>query len=340
MSASADSRPTISVITPCFNEADNLASFHERLVATFKATGLSFEWLIVDDGSTDGTFLLARALSAKDKRIGCLRLAKNNGSHIGLLCGLRHVRGACAVVMAADHQDPPEVLPELVSRWREGQQIVWAVREKREGIGRLSLAFSSLYYGLVRRLVSPRVVSAVNADFFLLDRRVIEATRHFNEANISTLMLLSWMGFRQDTITYCKAMRRAGRSGWTLSKKLKLVLDSIVPFSQRPIQIVSAFGIATAFAGLLYAIWVITNSIIGNPTSGWSSLMSTVLILGGAQLVTLGVLGEYIWRAESSARGRPLYLLEDEAGWAAAADDAISSPVDQGIAMPADRLAS
>ena len=302
--------PLLSIVTPAYNEAENLPLLYERLAQVLDSSGLDWEWIIVDDHSADRTFAVIEAIVGSDPRIRGLRFARNFGSHAAVTCGLHHARGDCAAIMAADLQDPPETLPALIARWRDGDQVVWAVRVRREGETAGTLRFARLYYWMMRWMVGIKDMPSTGADFFLIDRRVLDAFRQFRESNTSILALITWMGFRQGTILYDKQARVHGKSGWDLQKKLKLVVDSVTSFTYLPIRMMSYTGLVAAMLGFLYAIVIITNAVLGQPIQGWSSLMVVTLVIGGLQMLMLGVLGEYLWRALDEARRRPRYLIE------------------------------
>jgi len=303
-------RPVLTVVTPAYNEADNLPRLYERLSQTLDPLELDWEWVIVDDHSSDRTFKVVESLAAQDARIRGYRFARNLGAHTAIRCGINYAGGDCAAIMAADLQDPPETLPELVARWQAGAQVVWAVRAHREGETVSTVGFSRLYYWLMRRVVGIKEMPATGADFFLIDRRVIDALSQFNESHTSLMALVTWMGFRQTEISYPKQARLHGRSGWSLEKKLKLVVDSVTSFTYLPIRLMSYLGFIVALLGFLYAGWVIINAMFGRPAYGWSSLMVVVLVVGGIQMIMMGVLGEYLWRALDEARRRPRYIVE------------------------------
>jgi len=305
----------LSVVTPAFNEVDNLPILYERLKKVLASLELDWEWVIIDDHSLDSTFEVISEIAHKDRRVRGLRFARNLGSHSAMACGLQYAKGNCAVIMAADLQDPPEVLPELVQKWREGAQVVWAVRSKRGGERLSTIGFSRLYYWLMRNIVGLKEMPPTGADFFLIDRRVMNAFQQFEESNVSILALITWMGFRQTSIIYDKQARHSGKSGWSLEKKIKLVIDSLTAFTYKPIRIMSIMGFVTAFLGLLYAIHVIRNALLGDPIQGWSSLMVVILVTGGIQMLMLGILGEYIWRTLSETRRRPRFIIEDVVGF-------------------------
>ena len=307
-------RRLLSIVTPAYNEAENLPQLYERLTGMMASVDINWEWIVVDDHSSDGTFGVVSKLAGHDPRIRCVRFARNFGSHKAITCGLHQARGNCAVILAADLQDPPELLPELLAEWERGMQVVWAVRAQREGERADTIGFAQLYYWLMRNVVGIREIPATGADFFLADYRVLDAFRQFSESNVSILALITWMGFRQATVTYNKQARLHGQSGWNLEKKLKLVVDSVTSFTYMPIRMMSYVGFVIACLGFLYAIWVITNGIIGNPIQGWSSLMVVVLFVGGMQMLMMGVLGEYLWRALDESRRRPPYIIEANIG--------------------------
>jgi polyisoprenyl-phosphate glycosyltransferase len=309
-SEKARHRILLSVVTPAYNEGANLPILYDRLRQVLERLDLGWEWVVVDDHSRDGTFDVMRGIAAQDPRARAIRLARNCGAHTAMMCGLQHVRGSCVVIMAGDLQDPPETLPRLLEQWQSGTQVVWAMREQREGEKLTTRAFARLYYLLMRRLVGIKEMPATGADFFLIDRRVVDALCQFREQNASILALITWMGFRQTAITYDKQARLQGSSGWNLEKKLKLVVDSVTSFTYLPIRVMSYFGFVVALLGLLYAGFVVFHAFMGTPAPGWSSLMVAVLVVGGIQMVMLGVLGEYLWRALDESRHRPRYLIE------------------------------
>lgn len=301
----------LSIITPAHDEAENLPLLYAELKIHMEEMGCEWEWIVVDDHSSDNTFGVFSRLAAEDPHLKGLRFSRNFGSHRALICGLREARGEAAVVLAADMQNRPTVIGRLWESWKEGNHVVWAVRESRQGEGLFNLLFARFYYFLMRRFVGLTSMPATGADFFLVDRRVMDALTQFRETNVNLFALLCSLGFRQAHITYVKEPRLHGRSSWTLGKKFTMVLDSIIAFTYLPIRYMMAFGSAVGLFGFLYSILVVYNYAQGSPTQGWSSLMVVVLMLGGMQMMMLGVLGEYIWRALDESRSRPLYLVED-----------------------------
>ena len=301
----------ISIVTPAFNEAANLPALYERLVAAMREVGGDWEWIVVDDHSRDDTFAVIEALALRDARVRGFRLSRNSGSHVAITCGLHQVDSDAAVMMAADLQDPPETLATMVARWRQGAQVVWATRRVQPGEAS-HRGFAALYYWTMRRLVGMTEMPARGADFFLLDRVVVDAFRRFSERNVSVLALITWLGFRQDFVEYDKQPRLSGQSGWTLARKIKLVVDSITSFSDFPIRLCTYAGLALLAGSLVLLIF----AAMLLPQLGGGVLLLLFLIVGlaGLQLVAVGVVGEYVWRALEESRRRPPYLIEAMAG--------------------------
>jgi len=303
-------QPFISIITPAFNEAENLPVLYGRLCNVLDTINTCWEWIIVDDHSNDNTFEVLKHLVEQDVRVIGFRLSRNSGSHVAIRCGLNNAEGGCAVIIAADLQDPPETLPNLLEKWRGGAQVVWATRDRIEGISKSDLAMGRLFWFVMHRQAGMNELPVTGADFFLVDRLVIDCLYQFHETNFNLITLLSWMGFKQETVKYIKKARISGRSGWSFNKKLKLALDSFLSFSYLPIRLMSYAGIIAGLLGFGYAIVVFINFLAGNGIQGWTSLMIVILIFGGIQMLMMGVLGEYLWRTMSESRRRPPYLVE------------------------------
>jgi glycosyltransferase involved in cell wall biosynthesis len=301
----------LSVVVAAYNEEGNLPLLYERAVALdWKTLGMEPEFVFVDDHSSDGTAGILSSIAAKDPRVKVLRFSKNFGSHKAFTAGLEHSTGDAAVILAGDLQDPPETIPMLVAKWREGARVVWAVRGDREGESLSTVLFSRMYYFLMQKFSEVHPPKK-GADFLLVDRLVVAELRAAPEKHTSLLSLIQWMGFDQAEITYTKAARMSGRSKWTLRKKLKLAIDSFVSFSYFPLRLASACGMIFALSGFLYAgVTAIRAVTMGSPVQGWASLMCVLLIVSGVQLIMLGIVGEYLWRTFDEARGRPRYIIE------------------------------
>lgn len=303
-------RPLLSIVTPAYNEAENLPVMYQRLRNVLEGLDVEWEWIVVDDHSADQTFTVIAGMAGDDRRVHGVRLARNSGAPRAEACGLHHARGNCAIVMASDLQDPPEAIPALLAEWQKGAQVVWAVRARREGESWSTIGFSRLFCWLMRHVVGLEGMPPTGADFYLLDRCVVDAFCQFRESHVGNETLFIWMGFRQASIRYDKQARLHGRSGWSLEKKLKLAVDSVTSFTYLPIRMMSYAGLITALLGFLYAGLVVVNALCGRPPAGWTSLMVVVLVVGGVQMLMLGVLGEYLWRALDEARRRPRYVIE------------------------------
>jgi dolichol-phosphate mannosyltransferase len=301
----------ISIVTPAFNEAANLPVLYERLVAAMRDVGGDWEWIVVDDHSRDETFAVIEALALRDARVRGFRLSRNSGSHVAITCGLHQVDADAAVMMAADLQDPPETLASMVARWRQGAQVVWATRRARPG-DPTHRGFAALYYWMMRRLVGMTEMPVRGADFFLVDRVVVDAFRRFSERNVSVLALITWLGFRQEYVEYDKQPRLSGQSGWTLSRKIKLVVDSITSFSGFPIRLCTYVGLMFVMCSLVLLSFAV--ALLPQLGGGVLLVLSLIVGLAGFQLVAIGIVGEYVWRALEETRRRPSYLIEAMAG--------------------------
>lgn len=327
--------PTLSVVSPAYREAATLEALHARLGAALDAAGIDWEWVVVDDHSPDETFAVLGAIAARDPRVRGLRLSRNGGPHAAVATGLAHARGAAAVVLAADLQDPPELIPELVARWRDGAQVVWAIRRAPPPGAVADRLASRAFHGLMRRFGGLDGAPALGTDFFLLDRIAIDALGTFTERRANLIALVQWMGFRQTRVDYDKAPRAAGRSGWTLARRIELAIDSATAFSVAPIRWISALGALTALGGFAWAAWIVAAALgTGSAPAGWSSLMVAVLVIGGVQMLMMGVLGEYLWRALEESRRRPRALVEAVTGAAAPRRDGSQSTTDAAASTP------
>jgi polyisoprenyl-phosphate glycosyltransferase len=304
-------RAVLSVIIPAYCEGDGLRALADRLTAVLDRLPAPAEVILVDDHSTDHSTRVMREIAAKDARFQFVRLSRNSGSHMAILAGLEQARGECAVFMAADLQDPPELIPELLDRWRQGFKTVWAVRAKREGVPWIDRAFAKGFYWLLNRF-GEVALPPDGADFALIDAAVVRALVESVGANPSIFAEIAKLGFSQTELAYTKTARQFGESKWGLRKKLKLFADTFVAFSYAPIRSMSYFGLTVAVLGFIYAMVVIVKHLVwGHPVEGWASIMVAVLIIGGVQMLMLGVLGEYLWRTLDEARRQPRYFIEE-----------------------------
>jgi polyisoprenyl-phosphate glycosyltransferase len=313
--------PKLSIVIPVFNEEAVIPALVERLRGfTERLAPLVTEIILVDDHSSDRSAELLRDLSEHDPRFRHCRLAKNSGSHVAILAGLARARGESAVFLAADLQDPPELILQMLKLWRSGNHVVWAVRREREGVSKVDVFLSNTFYHLLNLLgevnLPPR-----GSDFALIDRKVIDALLQSTGSHPSIGGDIARLGFSQAQIGYTKSERIAGTTKWTFERKLKAFADAFVSFSYAPLRVMSYLGMLCSLFGFAYALLVIIRRLMNStPVQGWSSLIVVVLVLGGVQMMMLGILGEYLWRTLEAARQRPIYFLEDTSETAAVAD--------------------
>ncbi len=304
-------KPVVSIVLPVHNEAKSLPAMLERLRSLLDSDwGKGAEILFIDDHSSDNSPAILASACGTQPRCRYLRLAKNSGSHVAILAGLEHAQGDCAVFLASDLQDPPELIPRMLELWRAGNHVVWAVRERRDGISWAENFFARTFYFLLIKLA--RVdLPPQGSDFALLDRAVIDALLQSVGAEPSLGGEIARLGFCQTQIPYIKERRQFGRSSWTLGRKLKAFADAFVAFSYVPLRAMSYLGILCSLLGFVYALLIVVLWLFcARAGQGWPSLMVVILLLGGMQMTMLGVLGEYLWRTLGEARRRPRYFLE------------------------------
>ncbi len=331
----------ISFILPAYNEESNIRPMVQRIETVGRQLApAAVEIIIVDDHSTDATPEVLRQLARENSKLRYARLARRSGSHTAIVCGAAMAKGDCAIVLAADGQDPPELTPEMLERWRDRHEVVWAAR-RRYRRGLINRALSKSFYWVMRRLSTVSLESQ-DADMVLLDRRVLNLLGKVYERNMYLWGLIDWFGFSQTKIEYDKQDRMNGTSGWTFWRKLKTAIDAIVAFSYTPIRCMSLLGLLFASISCLAGVTLVANRFTGGAilgsfqVTGWASLICAVFFLGGLQILMLGVLGEYLWRTFDQVRGRPLYFVEETQS-----DDLVTDHPARGIipAMP-DRMAS
>jgi glycosyltransferase involved in cell wall biosynthesis len=300
----------LSVVAPIFNEHEGLREFHQRLTATLRPLG-EYEIVVVDDGSTDGSWEQLITLSVDDPRLKVVRLSRNFGHQAALSAGLDTALGDAVVLMDADLQDPPEVIPRLVAKWREGFDVVYAVRRTREGERAWRRLAIRAFYRLLRRIAATDIPEDTG-DFRLLSRRAVNALAEMPERARYLRGMTSWIGFRQIGITYERSPRFAGESKYPVGKLVRLATDGITSFSIAPIKAVVMLG----FTMIVFCMGVLAWSLYERATGdhvpqGWTSVIAVVLLLGGVQLLSLGVLGQYVARIFEETKQRPLYLIDE-----------------------------
>lgn len=302
----------LSIIIPVYYNEDNLKPLYEDIRRKIiDVIDYDYEIVLVNDGSLDNSYAVMKELAKADKHIKVVSLSRNFGSHAAILCGLAKCSGDCAVVKAADLQEPTELILEMVDRWKKGNNVVLAVREGREESKQQTL-FANLYYTLVRKTALPNMPKG-GFDVYLLDRKVINVLMALDEKNSALTGQILWGGFRTDKVYYTRLAREIGTSKWTLKKKIRLVTDTLFSFSTLPIKAVSLIGTCSFIGALIWAILVFIFKLSGLiEVSGWTTLFIFNLFSFGVIMLTLGILGEYLWRTFDASRNRPPYIIEDE----------------------------
>ncbi len=315
---SAQASPvTVSVIVPFHNEAGNVAPLYERLASVLDGSGESWELVCVNDGSRDATLAALLGLAARDARVRVIDLSRNFGKEAALTAGLDHARGAVAVPLDADLQDPPEAIPVLLAKWREGYDVVNATRVSREGDGAVKRWTAHMFYRVMNRL-SDVPIPRDTGDFRLIARPALEALKRLPERRRFMKGLFAWIGFRTTTIAYHRAPRHAGRTSWTYWKLWNFALEGVTSFSSAPLRLASYLGFAVSVFAFVYAAVTIFRKLVyGNPVQGYPSLLVAILFLGGVQLIALGMIGEYLGRLYEESKQRPLYIVREVIGGSA-----------------------
>jgi polyisoprenyl-phosphate glycosyltransferase len=302
---------TFSIIAPIYNEIGNLADLYSRLKEVMDSTGESWEFILVDDGSTDGSTDAIRDLAAADPRVRAVIFARNFGHQIAVTAGLDYSRGQAVVIIDADLQDPPEVVLDLIAKWREGYEVVYAVRAEREGETWFKKFTASLFYRIIYRITDVKI-PLDTGDFRLMDRKVVDVMNRMRERHRFLRGMSSWVGFKQIGVEYKRAARHAGVTKYPFQKMLKLALNAITGFSYFPLQVATYFGFVSAGIAILAIPVVIILRMTGSgQLTGQATTLIAVLFLGGVQLISLGILGEYIGRLYDEAKGRPLYIVRE-----------------------------
>ena len=302
---------SLAVVVAAYNEAAALPALHVRLQGVFATLGMSCRVLYVDDGSRDGTWAAMRTLAEADPRVSLLRLSRNFGKELALTAGLDLVDADAVVVLDADGQDPPELIPAFVAKWREGFDVVFGTRSAREGETWLKRTTATAFYRVMNRLADT-AIPADTGDFRLMSRRVVEALRGLRERQRFMKGLFAWVGYPQTSIAYQRQPRIAGSSKFNYWRLWNFALEGITGFSTAPLRAATYVGFVTAAFAFVYGAWVVTKTLLwGEPVQGWPTLMAVVLFLGGVQLMALGVIGEYLGRLYLESKQRPLYLVQE-----------------------------
>jgi glycosyltransferase involved in cell wall biosynthesis len=302
---------TVSVVVPCYNEQEIIEECHSRLTSVLRKIGDPYEIVFVNDGSNDNTPWLLRDLHTSDNHVTAVFLSRNFGHQHAVTAGLSAARGDAVVIIDADLQDPPEIIPEMIARWREGYDVVYGVRESREGESGFKLWSAKLFYRLISRLSDVKIPEDAG-DFRLLSRKALNALLALPERHRLLRAMCSWVGYRQYPLKYRRAPRFAGATKYPLKKMFALALDGIVSFSTVPLRLVTLFGFfsaALSCIGILYSI--VVRVFTHEWVRGWTTLLLGILFVGGVQMICLGILGEYIGRIYTEIKQRPLFLIDE-----------------------------
>lgn len=302
----------ISILIPAYNEEAVLEPLYHRLGKLANDNkSYDFEFLFVNDGSRDKTLEIIKDYAKTDHRVAYVNLSRNFGKEIAMIAGLDHVTGDATVIIDADLQDPPELIPEMIKYWQEGYDDVYARRVSREGETIIKKASSGLFYRILQK--STHIPIQIDTgDFRLLDRRCVEALKQFRESQRYTKGMFSWIGYRKKEITYKRDPRAAGETKWNYLRLINLAIDGITSFTTAPLRLSSVVGVIISLAAFVFIVVIIIKTLMfGDPVAGYPSLMAVILFLGGIQLLSLGIIGEYIGRIFIETKGRPLYFVEE-----------------------------
>ncbi|MDB5075324.1 MAG: glycosyltransferase [Chloroflexi bacterium] len=302
--------PVVTVVAPVYNEEETLPHFYRRVIAALEDLGEPFELVLVNDGSSDGSPDVLLRLHQRDSRVRVVSFSRNFGHQAAISAGLEHARGQAVVIIDSDLQDPPEVIPELVARWQAGAEVVYAQRATRAGETRFKLLTAALFYRLIARITAVNIPRDTG-DFRLLDRAVVNQLVALREHHRFMRGLSAWVGFRQEAVRYERAERFAGATKYPLRKMLRFSLDAITGFSYAPLQLASTLGFALAGISLLAIVVAALLRLTTGAIVGQASTLIMVLLLGGIQLIFLGIIGEYLGRIYDEVRGRPLFIVRE-----------------------------
>ncbi len=301
----------VSIVIPVYYNEDNLRPLYADIKEKFiDKIDYDYEIIMVNDGSKDKSYEVICELAEEDPNIRPISLSRNFGSHAACLCGLSNATGDCAVIKAADLQEPTELLLEMVESWKSGNNVVLACREEREE-SKSQVGFANMYYWMVRKTSLPNMPKN-GFDIYLLDRKVIDVLEKFDEKNSAITGQILWSGFRTGIVYYKRQAREIGTSKWTLKKKIRLVSDTLFSFSTLPIRVLEIVGVISFLIGIIWSIVVLVAKLTGNiPVSGYSTLIIFDIISFGVIMLSMGILGEYLWRSFDASRNRPPYIIED-----------------------------
>lgn len=303
-------QPMYSIVAPVFNEAETLPHFYKRIVEVMEGLSDPFELILINDGSRDDSYRIMQELHSQDPRVRAIDFSRNFGHQIAISAGLDYARGQAVIILDSDLQDPPETIPTLIARWKDGAEVVYAQRSKRKGETQFKLLTAAAFYRLITRITSVNIPRNTG-DFRLLDRRVVDALVKMREQHRFMRGLSAWVGFRQEAVLYERQERFAGETKYPLRKMIKFSVDAITSFSHVPLKLATTFGFVLAGISLVGIVVAIILRLFTGAIIGQASTLILVLFLGGIQLIFLGIIGEYLGRIYDEVRARPLYIVRE-----------------------------
>jgi dolichol-phosphate mannosyltransferase len=314
-------RKLVSVVVPVYNESEVIGAFYDRATeALTSLDGCTYEIVFIDDGSRDDSYAQLSSFVACDEHVRVLKFSRNFGHQIAITAGIDHARGDCVVIIDADLQDPPELIASMVQQWRDGFDVVYAVRAERDGEGAMKLMTASAFYRLLGRLTNIQIPANVG-DFRLMSRRVVDQLKQLREKDRFVRGLVSWVGFKQTGVLYKRDARQAGETKYPYRKMIKFAFDGITSFSTAPLKLATWTGYASAVLAVLYLMYVLVFWFLGLTVPGFATIMVAMLFLGSVQLICLGILGEYLGRVFNEVKPRPMYIIEEDLAFKPAASE-------------------
>lgn len=305
----------LSVVVPLYNEEEVISETYKRLTSVMQSIGEDYELLFINDGSRDKTALLAAEIAEKDAHVRLVCFSRNFGHQIAITAGMDFARGDAVVIIDADLQDPPEVIPQMVAKWKEGYHVVYGKRIKRHGETIFKKVTAKLFYRFLQRMTQVDIPTDTG-DFRLMDRKVCDTMKRIRERNRYVRGLVSWVGFKQYALEYVREERFAGETKYPLKKMLRLAMDGVASFSYKPLKLATLVGFGLSGISFLYLIFILIQKLCGVPTAwGWTSLLAVQLFFNGVVLIILGILGAYIGRIYEECKERPLYIVQETIGF-------------------------
>lgn len=300
----------LSIIVPMYYEEEVAYEFYNRLKNVVKKIDFDYEMIFINDGSQDNTLMILKSIANEDSNVRIIDFSRNFGHQVAVTAGILNCKGDLAVVIDADLQDPPELIVDMIEEWKKGFDVVYAKRKTRKGESKFKLVTAKYFYKILSNLADIEIPRDTG-DFRLIDKKVIESFKEMPERNRFIRGMISWVGFKQTFVEYNRDERFAGETKYPLKKMIKFATDGIISFSSKPLKVMSSLGILTLFVSFIILIYSIVSKLYGNTSSGWTSIMCVLVFFSGVQLVSLGIIGEYIARIYDESKNRPLYLINE-----------------------------